>query len=245
MGKELKFYALIFFFVFLVVIWFQGAINNENDLLNNNSINGLFTGLGFLGLLITIYQQQNEINEQRKYHALEVFENGFFVLFSNYIESRNNIIHKDVMLKIDLLPTPHDFRLLPINAKELKGASFFDSLSNCFSNVNFFNVLKEQKGYDAFDTAFSCVKDSMSSYHSTLNTLIHYVTNARIDESNKKFYLKLILDQCVGYEKGWMYVYSLSHHNAIPQVHKMLKEYPELRKSIKYNDDYENKFVKN
>ncbi len=243
MKKYIIFYFLVWSGLLLLALWWQGAMNDDTDLINNNSINTLFTGLGFVGLLITIYNQQKELEEQKKSHTLEVFENGFFTLFNIYIESRNNIEHSDFMLKIALGNSPDVFKLENNGRKLLKGASFFDSLGNCFSNVNLFNVFKEQKGYNLFGTAFRPIKDSMSSYHSSLNTLIHYITNSRIKRDDKMFYLKLIIDQCVGYEKGWLYIYSLAHYNAIPQVGKMLVEFPEIRKLVKYNEDYEHKFL--
>lgn len=95
MKEKLSFWLYILLaiiFTFSVVginfIYFIGKSYNERETFGDmfGGVNTLFTGLSFIGLIVTILLQRRDMNLQRSAMNTQAFENTFFNLINRHHE---------------------------------------------------------------------------------------------------------------------------------------------------------------
>lgn len=244
MKKQLIFIGTIFIILTLIALWFQGAINEtKRPILNNDSVNNLFSGLAFLGLIITILIQQKQIDEskkdlenQRKIDMIARFENVFFKLFDMYIASKEDLSFKGQAERIinnhNYVPnsTTPGQSLLRVERQyfeEHRGVQFFDMLFTIFSNI-FYDDLDKPYGQQLVYFCFNRFKLEMSLYHGKLNILLGYILNSQLDREEKLLYFKIIFEQMHMHEASWLMTYSLAIDKS-SNVFIMFRDFPETR----------------
>ncbi|MEW5677056.1 hypothetical protein ABGT15_12145 [Flavobacterium enshiense] len=243
MKKPGTIFLMSFAFLFMLFLWLMGSLQ-KGSFLTNDNVNTLFTGFGIFGLLITIIIQQKQIlsneediKKQKEINLIQLFENGFFILFNNYRDARSNIHHDNLMRKVNLTSRVDTFTYDSIGRVTADGPNFFDKLEGCFDNVNFFQVFNFQGGYNVFHFAFDPIKKSMEAYHSSLFLLIDYILQSELKREKKLYYLNFIFGQSWGYENRWLYIYSIYKKDSA--LFEMFKKFPEIRIKGMVNEDYE------
>lgn len=182
------------------------------------SLNALFSGLAFIGVIVAILLQKSELElqrqeleetrgelrgqkvqleEQNKTFRKQSFEGTFFQLLKLYNDLVNST---DIETKLSILP----------NSKTTvtTGRDSFVKLYTNFSSMVFQSVSKEKKEdseivlsniiESSYEKFYEKYESDLSHYFRTIYNIIKFVDHSSID--NKKFYTNILRSQLSSHE---------------------------------------------
>lgn len=176
-------------------------------------LNSLFTGLGFAGLLVTIFLQRedlkltrielSETREEIKNQSLtfrqQQFEESFYRILALY---KDNLYQISVRVERN-----SDVRMEGVNALISKQRRFEDKCKiELPGDFPMDGTLEEKDDY-AYNLYQLCDASlpRQSRYMETLNTILDVVTHHCFDEERKEYYFSILSSQLTAHEAKYIF----------------------------------------
>lgn len=170
-----------------------------------DALSSLFSGFAFVGLIYTIFQQQDEIRLTQNEMRAQRFEHSFFQLLGHYTHAKE---------------------------KKYYCEAYEGFKSKCNKNRQV-NQQAEEMYQSEFISANNRY-ESFSSYFVILRELIDYVDRAgSIDSAQKFFYIDIICASLSDYEM-WLLFYSTLYDPRLSVLKKSIEKYS-MFKNLKIN----------
>lgn len=166
--------------------------------------NALFTGLSFVGIIVTILLQRKDINEQRYEITLQSFENTFFNLLSIHRETVNTLEKKRINKKTSGGVTVET----DITSK---GTAVF-----IYIFTRYIDHLPTDKKFnnDSYLKVFRQNWEILGHYFRSIEIILKTINNLNIDNKNdniyKQRYVDILKAQLSEYETALIFYHFLS-----------------------------------
>ena len=143
-------------------------------------LNSLFSGFAFIALIMTIYLQQEEINNMKKELEKQNFENIFFLILSKFNDKQNN----------DLKSFDKQFenRYQKFEEMRYKLYEYFKYYSNQFPQD------EPTESIEAYLGVYNEPHFNLKIYFENLFFIIDFIDNSKLTYETKKIYYKILIN---------------------------------------------------
>lgn len=196
----------------------------------------LIASLGFAGLVINIYFQQIEIKQTKDDQYIQRFENGFFILFKEFLDAQNSIKHTDPIPKIINLDTL-EASLEIINDQQPLNREVFIKFNESVQLFIDSDYSKNNHFKGTLHTINNAYAKSTHIYRRRLQILFDYILKSDIDVEKTKIYIQMVINQMMYSEVTFNYFQSLvSDTNS--SMRQVFKKYPDFKNFSSIGTDY-------
>jgi hypothetical protein len=173
-------------------------------------LNSLFSGFAFVALIMTIYLQQEEINNMKKELEKQNFENIFFLILEKFNTKQNN----------DLKSFDKQF--------ENRYQKFEEMRYKLYEYYKYYNSQFPQeesvKSIEAYFGVYNEPHFNLKIYFENLFFIIDFINNSKLTYEIKKIYYKLLINDLTYNELIMMFYHVLSKDKFLKYKYIMEEE---------------------